>query len=60
MYIIQFEKGVYKADWFGDPGRTVKKGNAETFESESDAGISLNESIDKYPRGWENPQVIEI
>ena len=31
MYIVELEKGVWLADWEGDPGRTVIRKNALQF-----------------------------
>jgi hypothetical protein len=60
-YIIQFEEGVYKASWYGDPGRTTKKQNAEVFENRHDAQRALNISLyENQFRTWKNPLVIKI
>ncbi|MCK5614176.1 hypothetical protein KAR91_70580 [Candidatus Pacearchaeota archaeon] len=58
-YIIQFEDGVYKADWIGDPGRTTVKENAAVFEDRWSAQKALDDSIDEYPyRTWKSPLII--
>ena len=33
MYIVKIEKGVWLADWFGDPGRTLVLNNAKIFST---------------------------
>lgn len=32
MYIVELEKGVWLADWEGDPGRTLNKENAKQYK----------------------------
>ncbi|MCK5606331.1 hypothetical protein KAR91_30805 [Candidatus Pacearchaeota archaeon] len=40
-YIVELEKGVWKARWSGDPGRTLVEENAKIFDSLKGAKISL-------------------
>lgn len=40
MFIVELEKGVYLADLPGDPGRTLDKSNAQTFETREQAYIA--------------------
>ena len=44
-YIVELEKGVWKADIQGDPGRTIVKRNAKKFKTKIGAEISLSKSI---------------
>lgn len=41
MYIVELENGVWLADCTGDPGRTLKKGNAATYKTRRGAEIAL-------------------
>jgi hypothetical protein len=34
---VELEKGVWLADWEGDPGRTVVEANAQEFENMKEA-----------------------
>jgi len=34
---VRLERGVWLADWEGDPGRTVKRENSKLFDSVEDA-----------------------
>lgn len=58
-FVIEFETGVYMADWVGDPGRTLDIENAAIFEKREEAEKALRESIKEFPeREWSNPLVI--
>ncbi len=40
-YLVVLEEGVYIAPWDGDPGRTLKKENAEIFKTKPAAHKAL-------------------
>ena len=46
---VQANHDCWIADWDGDPGRTLVKGNAKTFKRKSDADKLCNEIKVKYP-----------
>jgi hypothetical protein len=46
---VQANHECWIADWDGDPGRTLVKGNAKTFKRKSDAEKLCNEMKAKYP-----------
>lgn len=41
MYLVELEKGVWLAEWEGDPGRTLDIENAKQFKTGKGARISL-------------------
>lgn len=41
MFIVELEKGVWLADWSGDPGRTLLKKNARQYATRRGASIAL-------------------
>lgn len=43
-WIVELEDNVWVAPWDGDPGRTVKKENAEVFEDKLKASQALTYS----------------
>ena len=45
MYIIEFSEGVYSAAWKGDPGRTLKKSNAQRSIGMEEAAIELDKIL---------------
>ena len=61
MFIIELEKGVWRADWSGDPGRTLVKESAKKYTTESGAKIALG-ICRKYPwrDGFPNAKILEI
>lgn len=58
MYIVELRKGVWLADWDGDPPRTLDIENAKQFKSERGAKISLSRSR-KYRR-FKKSRVVEL
>lgn len=58
MYIVELEKRVWLAPWDGDPGRTLVKENAKTFNCEKDAYKAL-ELACKY-RNFDNSKIMRI
>ena len=58
-YIIQLEKGVFLADWEGDPGRTLKREIAKRFPSDQSAITSLNNLKKDYSK-FKNAEVVLI
>jgi hypothetical protein len=48
-YVVELEDGVWIADTDGDPGRTLKFGNAQLFESESEAAVAIGDARDYRP-----------
>ena len=44
MYLVELEKGVFIADWEGDPGRTLKIENAQKFDEKSEADYKLTQA----------------
>jgi len=44
MFIIELEKGVWKASVQGDPGRTLVKENATKFETRHGAKVALGKA----------------
>lgn len=48
-YIIEFEQGVYFADIYGDPGRTLKIESAKKFQLKSEAQRALLKAKREYP-----------
>ena len=60
-YIIEFEEGVYYAGWDGDPGRTLKLGNAMIFETKRLAEKILKRELENNAhRNYRNAKVIEV
>ena len=52
MYIVEFENGDepwWLAEWTGDPGRTVVKGNAKIFDTMNAAKKALTYTIKNNP-----------
>lgn len=62
MFIIEFEEGVYSADWEGDPGRTLKKENAQRFDCNKKAKIALADILQEIKtfRQFPNAKIIEF
>ena len=58
-HIIELEKGVFVAPWIGDPGRTLKKGSAKTFQKK-DAEKFLTKIKEKYTGKFINAKIIQI
>ena len=47
MYIIEFEKGVYSTKGKGDPSRTLKVENAQSFSDNAEAKIILTDILEE-------------
>jgi len=47
MYIIEFEKGVYSTKGKGDPARTLKVENAQSFSDNVQAKIVLTDILEE-------------
>ena len=58
MYIVELEKGVWIANWEGDPGRTLKKENESIFQSKAGANRNLKDAR-KYIH-FENAKIKHI
>jgi len=43
-YVVQLQIGCWIADWEGDPGRTLKLGNAKRFSTQHKAYIALEQA----------------
>lgn len=62
-FIVVFENGnepFYLADWEGDPGRTLLKGNAKRFPTKIKAEKAKNKAIKDYPLRQLSGEVILI
>lgn len=60
MWIIEFEEGVWIAEWEGDPPRTLVKNNARNFSAFADAEEEIERLKKLYPhRRWSNAKVID-
>lgn len=57
-YIVQLEKGIWVAEWEGDPGRTHNKKSAAEFISKSDAEFALRKA--REYRDYKDATVIEV
>jgi len=59
MFIIELEKGVWRATWSGDPGRTLVKENAKKYTTERGAKMALR-ICQKYPwrNGYPNAKIL--
>lgn len=49
-FVVELQDGCWLADWEGDPGRTLRLGNAKLFRSEQDAAFALEETRRNFPR----------
>jgi hypothetical protein len=47
MYIIEFENGVYSTKGNGDPSRTLKVENAQSFNDKVQAKIVLTDILEE-------------
>ena len=59
-YIIELEKGVFIADIEGDPGRTLKKENAERFRLKVQAEANLTVIRKRYGRPFCDAEILEV
>jgi len=57
MMKVLLEKGVWIADWEGDPGRTIVEGNAQEFTDINSAQKALVKAR-KY-RSFPNAEIVE-
>ncbi len=57
-YMVKLEKGVYLANWRGDPGRTLKIDSAKKFKNRKAAKKSITES--RKFRPFPKAEIIEI
>ena len=48
-WVVQLEKGVWIADWEGDPGRTIVKRNRRGFRNKEDAQTALTKAREYRP-----------
>jgi hypothetical protein len=58
MFIVELEKGVWSANWIGDPGRTVVEDNAQVFHTVTSAKLAIKKAR-KY-RKFKNARVIPL
>ena len=57
-YVIKLQENTFLADWDGDPGRTVIKTNAKTFEARKPAQEFLRKTKEQYPfRIFDNAEI---
>jgi hypothetical protein len=57
-WIVELEKNVWIAPWAGDPGRTVKKENAEVFEDKLKASQAITYA--RVFRPFKNAKVVKV
>ena len=58
MYIVELEKGVWAANWDGDPGRTIVQGNAKQFKTLTEAELKLE--VCRTYRPFKRAQIIKL
>jgi len=57
-WIVELENNVWIAPWDGDPGRTVKKENAEVFEDKLKASQAI--AYARVFRPFKNAKVVKV
>lgn len=61
MYLVELQPGVWKAATRGDPGRTLLMGNAQKYDTESDARKALAWIRRAYPRrGYTEARIVPL